>query len=197
MKQREEFVHREDLMEKLEKYQTNNETEELYRKTILKFVKDHEDCFKRSQLSGHITGSCWLENFDGTKFLLTKHKKLKCWLQLGGHADGDSDIIRVSLKEAHEESGLKNIELVSADIFDLGVHLIPQYKNIPPHYHYDIRFLFRASNSNEKIVMSDESTNLGWFSDIPRDNPADANRDLLRMMMKWKNRLYKNCRQNH
>ena len=109
---------------------------------VSEFVKDHEDCFERSRLSGHVTGSCWLENYDGTKFLLTKHKKLKSWLQLGGHADGDSDIIRVSLKEAHEESGLKNIELISADIFDLGVHLIPKCKNIPQHYHYDIRFLF-------------------------------------------------------
>ena len=122
----------------------------------------------------------------------TKHKKLKSWLQLGGHADGDSDIIRVSLKEAHEESGLKNIELISADIFDLGVHLIPKCKNIPQHYHYDIRFLLRASNLNENIIMSNESTDLDWFSDIPEDNPAEANRDIFRMMVKWKNRKSSN-----
>lgn len=183
---------RRNLIEKLEKYKANSEVEELDRKTILKFVKDHEDCFERSRLSGHVTGSCWLENYDGTKFLLTKHKKLKSWVQLGGHADGDSDIIRVSLKEAHEESGLKNIELISADIFDLGVHLIPKYKNIPQHYHYDIRFLLRASNLNENIIMSNESTDLDWFSDIPKDNPTEANRDMFRMMVKWKNRKSSN-----
>lgn len=180
------IVHRKNLIEKLQKYQTSDEIEELDRIKILKFIESHEDCFERSQTSGHITGSCWLEDYEGTKFLLTKHKKLGFWLQLGGHADGDSDIIRVSLKEAHEESGLKNIELVSADIFDLGAHLVPSYQNIPAHYHYDIRFLLRASNLNEKISMSDESTDLDWFSNIPKDNPEKANRDMFRMMRKWK-----------
>jgi len=179
-------MHRKNLIEKLQKYQASCEIEELDRIKILKFVESHEDCFERSQVSGHITGSCWLENYEGTKFLLTKHKKLGFWLQLGGHADGDNDIIRVSMKEAHEESGLKNIELVSADIFDLGAHLLPPYKNVPAHYHYDIRFLLRASNSNEKISMSDESTDLDWFTDIPKSNPEEANRDMLRMMKKWR-----------
>jgi len=180
------IMHRKNLIEKLQRYKASNEIEESDRIKILEFVKSHEDCFERSQASGHITGSCWLENYEGTKFLLTKHKKLGFWLQLGGHADGDNDVIRVSLKEAHEESGLKNIELVSADIFDLGAHLIPPYKNVPAHYHYDIRFLLRASNSNEKISMSDESTDLDWFSDIPKSNPEEANRDMLRMIKKWR-----------
>lgn len=179
-------MFRKNLIEKLQKYRASGEIEELDRIKILEFVKSHKDCFKRSLTSGHITGSCWLENFDGTKFLLTKHKKLGVWLQLGGHADGDNDIIRVSLKEAHEESGLKNIELVSADIFDLGVHLISPYKDVSAHFHYDIRFLLRASNSNEKISMSDESTDLNWFSDVPKGNPEEANRDMLRMIKKWR-----------
>lgn len=178
---------RKNLIEKLQKYRTSSEIEELDRIKILEFVKSQKDCFERLLTSGHITGSCWLENCDGTKFLLTKHKKLGFWLQLGGHADGDNDIIRVSMKEAHEESGLKNIELVSADIFDLGVHLVPPYKDVPAHFHYDIRFLLRASNSNEKISMSDESTDLNWFSDIPKSNPEEANRDMLRMIKKWRN----------
>ena len=180
-------MHRKDLIEKLRKYRTDDEIEESDRINIIKFVEKYEDCFERSQSLGHITGSCWLENYDGTKFLLTKHKKLKFWLQLGGHADGDNDIIRVSMKEAHEESGLESIGLVSAGIFDLGVHLIPQYKNVPAHYHYDIRFLLRASNSNEEIIMSDESTDLDWFTEIPKDNPDEANRDMIRMIRKWKN----------
>lgn len=180
-------MHRKNLIEKLQSYRTDDEIEESDRIKIIKFIQKYGDCFERSQPLGHITGSCWLENYDGTKFLLTKHKKLKIWLQLGGHADGDNDIIRVSMKEACEESGLENIELVLTDIFDLGVHLIPQYKNVPPHYHYDIRFLLRASNSNENIIISDESTDLGWFSDIPKDNPEEVNRDLIRMMRKWKN----------
>lgn len=171
-------MHRKNLIEKLQKYQTSDEIEELDRIKILKFIESHEDCFERSQTSGHITGSCWLEDYEGTNWGFGCNWAVTL--------TGDSDIIRVSLKEAHEESGLKNIELVSADIFDLGAHLVPSYQNIPAHYHYDIRFLLRASNLNEKISMSDESTDLDWFSNIPKDNPEEANRDMIRMMRKWK-----------
>ena len=179
-------MHRRNLIEKLEKYRASCASEEKDRKAILDFVKSNENCFERSNLSGHITGSCWLENYDGEKFIMTEHKKLKKWLPLGGHADGDSDIIRVAMKEAHEESGLKNIDLISEDIFDLSVHLIPEYKNEPAHYHYDIRFLLRASKQGERIQMSDESTDLDWFSDLPENNSERDNEVLVRMMNKWR-----------
>ncbi len=179
-------MHRKNLVEKLEKYRTSCNSEEKDRENILTFVKSNKNCFERSNLSGHITGSCWLEDYYGKKFLLTKHKKLKKWLQLGGHADGDNDIIQVAMKEALEESGLKNIELVSEDIFDLSVHLIPKYKDVPAHYHYDIRFLLRASNKEELIRMSNESIDLKWFDDIPEDNPQADNEILTRMMNKWR-----------
>lgn len=179
-------MHRKDLIEKLERYKASCDSEEKDRKKILDFVKSNSDCFERSNLSGHITGSCWLENYNGEKFLMTEHKKLKKWLPLGGHADGDSNIILVAVKEAHEESGLKNIELVSADIFDLSIHLIPEYKEVPAHYHYDIRFLLRASKQGEQIQMSDESTDLAWFSDIPEYDSERDNEVLIRMLNKWK-----------
>ena len=179
-------MHRKDLIEKLEKYRPFFDSEEKERRKILNFVKSNENCFERSNVSGHITGSCWLEDYDGEKFLMTKHKKLKKWLPLGGHADGDNDIIRVAVKEAHEESGLENIELVSSDIFDLSVHLIPEYKGVPAHYHYDIRFLLRASKPGEQIQMSDESTDLAWFTDIPKSSLESDGEVLIRMLNKWR-----------
>ena len=144
-------MHRNNLREKLEKYRPSNAEEVHARTLMLNFLNSHADCFERSCGIGHFTGSCWLENYDGTKFLLTLHRKIKIWLQLGGHADGDSDILRVALKEAHEESGLRHIEPVSPEIFDLSVHLVPEYKGIPAHYHYDVRFIVRASDPDEKI----------------------------------------------
>lgn len=179
-------MHRKDLIEKLESYQASCDSEERDRKKIFDFVKSNETCFERSNIAGHITGSCWLEDYDGKKFLMTEHKKLKKWLPLGGHADGDSDIIRVAMKEAHEESGLENIELVSADIFDLSIHLIPEYKGVPVHYHYDIRFLLRASKQGEQIQMSDESTDLAWFTDIPESSLKSDGEVLIRMLNKWR-----------
>ncbi|MDR2157863.1 MAG: NUDIX hydrolase [Holosporaceae bacterium] len=175
-------MHRKNLKEKLERYRPDDEREISDKARMLSFLNSYENCFDRSLSIGHFTGSCWLENHDGTKFLLTLHKKVKQWLQLGGHADGDSSLCRVSLKEAREESGLKNIELLSSEIFDIGVHLIQEYNGIPAHYHYDVRFWLKTTDKNEEIQMSDESIDLRWFAEAPEDNY-----DLNRMFKKWKN----------
>ncbi|MBR1735306.1 MAG: NUDIX hydrolase [Alphaproteobacteria bacterium] len=178
-------MHRNDLKSKLEKYQPTDQTEIADKSKMLIFLEANENCFERSLTIGHFTGSCWLENYDGTKFLLTLHKKIGLWLQLGGHADGNSDIVQVAMKEAHEESGLKNIEIKSADIFDLSVHLVNEYKNIPAHYHYDVRFLLKASDPNEHIAISEESTDLRWFSEPPISRDFYGC-ELWRMYDKWK-----------
>jgi hypothetical protein len=153
---------------------------------MLDFLNSHEGCFERSLSIGHFTGSCWLVNRDGTKFLLTLHKKIGRWLQLGGHADGDPDLARVSLKEAREESGLRNIELLSDEIFDIGVHLISEYKGIRAHYHYDVRFLLKTTDNDEDIQISDESNDLRWFEKASL-LPSDSGTNIPRMFEKWKN----------
>lgn len=166
----------------LGEYDSKYPEEIKYKSQMLNFLDAHEDCFERSLSSGHFTGSCWIVSPDGSKFLLTLHKKIKLWLPLGGHADGDNNLVHVSLKEAYEESGLDHIDFVSADIFDIGVHLIDPYKGIPAHYHYDVRFLLRASNENIKI--SDESDDLRWFETPPTENYGGDG--VIRMHEKWK-----------
>ena len=175
-------MHRNNLRNLLESYRPTDESEIANRLQMLDFLNDHEDCFERSLATGHFTGSCWIENQDGTKFLLALHKKVGLWLQLGGHADGDKDIARVALKEAYEESGLKHIELVSPEIFDIDIHLFQsRKKEVPDHYHYDIRFLLRTSDEN--INISDESEDLRWFETLPSENLGER---LDRMYEKWK-----------
>jgi hypothetical protein len=178
-------VHRENLRNKLERYNSIDEQEIVDKAKMLKFLKSYKDCFERSLSVGHFTGSCWIVSYDGTKFLLTLHKKIGRWLQLGGHADGDSDLTQVSLKEAHEESGLEHIELLSEEIFDIGIHLIPEYLGIPAHYHYDVRFLLRASDPREHIQISDESDDLRWFEKVS-DLPQDSGINISRMFEKGK-----------
>jgi hypothetical protein len=178
-------MYRKDLREKLERYNSEDETEIADKAKMLEFLNSHEDCFERSLSIGHFTGSCWLVNRDETKFLLTLHKKIRRWLQLGGHADGDYNLARVSLKEAREESGLQNIELLSDEIFDIGIHLIPEYKGIPEHYHYDVRFLLRTTDNDEDIQISDESNDLRWFEEV-LTFPANISIDIPRMLEKWK-----------
>jgi 8-oxo-dGTP pyrophosphatase MutT (NUDIX family) len=178
-------MHRKNLREKLERYYPTDEKEIADKAKMLSFLNSHEDCFERSLAIGHFTGSCWIVNHDSTKFLLTLHKKIKRWLQLGGHADGDTDLARVSLKEAHEESGLQHIELLSDEIFDIGIHLIAECNGIPAHYHYDVRFLLKASDPQEDIKISDESDDLRWFNEVST-LPPDSGINIPRMFEKWK-----------
>jgi 8-oxo-dGTP pyrophosphatase MutT (NUDIX family) len=131
---------------------------------MLHFLHTHADAFKRSCQPGHFTGSAWLINPAGDKVLLTLHRKLQRWLQTGGHADGEPDTLRVALREAEEESGIRGIKPVSPEIFDIDIHLIPENttKGEPAHYHYDVRYLLRTPHEN--VVISDESDALRWCS---------------------------------
>lgn len=119
------------------------------------------DAFERSRLVGHFTGSALVIDLACKKVLLTHHKKLDRWLQLGGHCDGIKDPFFTAWKEAYEESGLKYLEPLSNSIVDIDIHVIPSNKAIPRHLHYDIRYCFQAK-SNETLNISDESHSLSW-----------------------------------
>lgn len=131
---------------------------------ILRFVADTPTCFERAHAAGHITGSAWLLNPTGDKALLTLHRKLGLWLQPGGHADGDADILRVALREAEEESGISGIRPISPLILDVDIHTIPAHpaSGAPEHLHYDVRYLLRAPH--ESYCISHESRALAWCS---------------------------------
>ena len=120
-------------------------------------------CFERTHLPGHITGSAWITTPQRDYVLLVHHAKLNRWLQPGGHADGDENVLRVALREADEETGLKNFKLVNELPFDVDIHLIPERKDFPAHYHYDIRFLMEASR-DEKVIVSEESHDVKWIA---------------------------------
>jgi 8-oxo-dGTP pyrophosphatase MutT (NUDIX family) len=132
---------------------------------------------------GHFTGSAWLLSSDGERVLLTLHRKLGRWLQLGGHADGDRDLARVALREATEESGLAELTVERA-IFDLDRHLIPAHAPEPAHHHYDVRYVVRAAG-DERYAISDESIDLRWWpiDEIIRTDSMDPS--LKRMARKW------------
>ncbi|MDO8543430.1 MAG: NUDIX hydrolase [Opitutaceae bacterium] len=125
------------------------------------FVEAHADCLLRSCVLGHLTGSAWIVNTARSRTLLTHHLKLEKWLQLGGHADSDPDLLAVARKEAKEESGLTRLRPVSVEVFDVDRHLIPARQADPAHYHYDLRFMFEADES-APLVVSNESKALAW-----------------------------------
>lgn len=146
-------------------------------------LRDPTDPFVRARLAGHFTASAWLVDRSGTRLLMTHHRKLGLWLQLGGHADGDRALARVALREAEEESGLTGLS-VEPGVFDLDRHWIPEHKGVPGHWHHDVRYVVRTG-AGEDFVVSDESHALAWrpIADIAADSIYDAS--LRRMARKW------------
>jgi 8-oxo-dGTP pyrophosphatase MutT (NUDIX family) len=155
------------------------DTAELFRD----FLRRHDDAFERSCVPGHLTGSAWLVDRSGTRVLLTHHRKLDRWLQLGGHADGDADLARVALREAEEESGLQGL-VVEPAIFHLDRHAIPARKADPEHFHYDVRYVVRATTS-EDFVVGDESHDLAWRDIASLADDPTADESVRRMARKW------------
>jgi 8-oxo-dGTP pyrophosphatase MutT (NUDIX family) len=132
------------------------------------------DCFHRSSMEGHVTGSGVVVSDDFSEVLLTHHHVLNRWLQLGGHVDGSSDIPEAALREVQEEAGIASPEFFSYEerlgiassaplFYDIDIHRIPDSPKEKSHLHYDFRYLIVVPRATP-IAISEESNDLRWFS---------------------------------
>jgi 8-oxo-dGTP pyrophosphatase MutT (NUDIX family) len=174
-------MDRHQLVAALQKYQTAFIEEKLFPSEFLRLLKDL-NCYERTHLPGHLTGSAWITDSSREHVLLVHHARLNKWMQPGGHADGDENILRVALKEAEEETGLTKLTLLNESPFDVDIHTIPQRKDFPEHLHFDVRFLLEA-NMDDPIIVSHESHDVKWvaLTELEKYNPE---RSVIRMKEK-------------
>lgn len=174
------------LLDQLQHYTTKYSEESIFVEQFIELLQ-HPDAYQRYHLPGHITGSAWIIDPHHKAALLVHHAKLNKWLQPGGHSDGDENTLAVALKEANEETGIMNFEIPNTSFFDLDIHPIPERKDMPAHFHFDVRFLFYASN-NDEIKVSEESHDVKWIPFEELQSKTGNNTSILRMLEKTRGR---------
>ena len=153
---------------------------------LWRFLLRQPRCFERDCFDdGHVTGSAWLVDGCASRVLLTHHRKLGRWLQLGGHSDGDTDTLAVAHREAEEESGL-TVRPLDGAVLDVDIHTFPARGADPAHLHYDVRFAFQAVGS-DRFRVGPESMDLAWI-DIDELSHVTPEESVLRMARKFTRR---------
>lgn len=163
------------LKDNLEKFVPYNEQEEIDKKIMLNYIKDFDDVLTRQNQYGHFTSSAFVLNKERTKILMVYHKIYNSWAWVGGHSDGDSDLLYVAMKEAKEEAGIKNVEPISKDIYSLELINVNGHekrgKYVGSHVHLNVTYLLEADENEEIHIKEDENSGVKW---IPIDKILGA-----------------------
>jgi len=180
------------LYRHLKDYKSIDKQEEESRLETIKFIESNENCFDRTCIPGHVTGSALVVNEDITEVLLNYHAKVKKWIQFGGHSDGENNPFNVALRETFEESGLKEVKFIYpyTGIFLLDHHPIPAHNGELDHIHYDVSIILMAKNS-DKINISNESKDIKWvkIEDVEKYNSRDKMKKMIKKALAIKSTL--------
>ena len=156
------------LKDNLEKFIPYNEQEEIDKKIMLNYINDFEDVLTRQNQYGHFTSSAFVLNKERTKILMAYHKIYNSWAWVGGHSDGDSDLLHVAMKEAKEETGIKNVVPIYKDIYSLELINVNGHekrgKYVGSHVHLNITYLLEADENEEIHIKEDENSGVKWIT---------------------------------
>lgn len=163
---------KENLIRQIENYPPSNEQEEKDKALILGWISNNENAFSRENTVAHITTSAWVVNKDRSKVLMVYHNIYNSWSRLGGHADGETDLLSVAIREVKEEAGISNVRPVSEEIFSLESLTVDGHVKkgnyVSSHLHLNITYLLEADSEEQVSVKADENSGVMWFS------PEDA-----------------------
>lgn len=157
-----------ELLEQLERYTPYNEQEERDRALLLRALHEEENVFMRENERMHMTASAWVTNERRDRILMAYHKIYDSWAWLGGHADGERDLLAVALREVREESGIQHVRPAAEDIFSLEVLTVDGHEKrgryVSSHLHLNVTYLLIADETDVLTVKPDENSGVRWFT---------------------------------
>ena len=156
-----------EWVKQIERYNPINEQEKKDKEIILDFIKKNANVLFRNNEIAHITSSGFIVNKSRNKTLMIHHNIYNSWGWTGGHADGNSDLIKVALKEAQEETGIKHVkpiinDICSIDILPVNAH-IKRGKYVASHLHLSIAYLLEADENEKLVIKIDENSDVKWI----------------------------------
>lgn len=141
------------------------ESEDL--RMMLTYAEKFDDILFRSNEIAHFTASSWIVNTRHTHILMIYHNIYDSWAWTGGHADGESDLLSVALREAQEETGITDLHPMMKDIFSVEILTVAGHvkrgKYVVPHLHLNATFMFEASDDHQLQHKPDENSGAAWF----------------------------------
>ena len=156
------------IIEEIKKYRPCNAQEQRDQALILDFLEKIGDAFLRSNLLAHMTASSWIVNPERTKTLMVYHNLYDSWSWTGGHADGETDLLSVALREAREETGIEHVRPLSPEIFSLEVLTVDGHEKrgeyVPSHLHMNVPYLLEAEESDTLHICREENSGVAWFT---------------------------------
>lgn len=156
-----------EMIQKIREYKPFNEQEERDREVLLRLLSGGEDVYSRENLTAHMTASAWVVNENRDKVLMAYHNIYHSWSWLGGHADGERDLLAVALREVGEESGVIHVRPLSEEIFSLEILTVDGHekrgKYVPSHLHLNLTYLLEAREGDALSMKADENSGVAWF----------------------------------
>lgn len=157
-----------NVRNQLTTYQPYNEQEAKEREVMVQYIDTFPNILTRENEFAHFTASAWIVNHNHTKVLMAYHNIYQSWAWIGGHADGDPDLLHVALKETEEETGLKNIKPLSEEIFSLEILGVDGHvkkgKYVATHVHLNVTYLFEADEKELTRIKPDENSAIQWIA---------------------------------
>lgn len=142
---------------------------------MLQACEHHPDVLCRSCADGHFTASAWICDQGHKNVLLVYHRIFDSWAWTGGHADGDPDLLRVALREAEEETGLREFHVLNTDVLSsrekapvsLEILKVKAHRRrglfVPTHLHYNLTWLLEVDATAPLRIKEDENSGVAWF----------------------------------